>query len=446
MIIFYLFIWLFSFFCLGSLILRIVLPEEKENIKNALSIPLGGGVFSLFVWLFLFLFPGRECIPIFVVSLFSILSWISVNLIPRAKKPHVIFRPVCFILGTSVLLSVLQALPFPVYRHDAMVIWAFKSKVFFYEGARALFHPWRVAAHLRYPWLVPLQQFAFYRLAGCVDDRSVMILFPFYWFSLLYLLWAIMKEENRLLLLAFFAFLPVYFNSEARISSGYMALPLSLYFLSTLYMTVKFDETGKSRYLFLASLFSFFCLFTKDEGILLPFFIISYFIMKRRKKHLCLFLLPFCLLALVWFLIRIRIPGRMDAHYLLYLIYLPGNLYRILRILWEGIKEMLNPVRWSLFFPIVFSLMFLTRHRLLNSFMKIPVLFSIFYLCFSFFIFLIPPWAHYSEQMRVTFYRFLMHIAPSLLWITSYSFHYLGKSPQERGDPQPFSMGHGRET
>jgi hypothetical protein len=245
-----------------------------------LSLALGSGGTGL-LFLHLSLLGLRPTRPL--VAGFCLLVWLATALARRRGRLlpvdfRVALRPgpaAGVLIGVTLLLVLvagIHALAFPFLDWDAFAVWGLKAKVLFHEslGSRpAYFHDLSLSySHLDYPLLVPMLVASEYALGGGVQETAGMLLFPFLFLALALVLHAGLRWKLEpvpaALLTALAMTTPVCLRWAG---AGQADLALALFYAAALIQLARWVEEGRRSDLWLALLFSAFCLHTKNEGL-----------------------------------------------------------------------------------------------------------------------------------------------------------------------------------
>jgi len=208
-----------------------------------------------------------------------------------------------FIACAAVLVFV-DACGQPLFSFDSRATWAYKAKVLYYEGGiygDAFFDPDRLHAKTRYPPLIPFEEAFLALCAGRFEERVFKVVFPFYFLSLILLLFFTLRTRlrrtNAFWAVGLFSTLPgllIFVNGGA--ASGYADVPLAFNFTALVLLLFQWLRTQSHRVLPVAGLFGVLTAFTKMEGVALLLLSLgvtgmaALLILQRRLRTILIFL------------------------------------------------------------------------------------------------------------------------------------------------------------
>ncbi len=318
---------------LGRQILLILTKQIKSPLMRiVLSFGLGTGVLSFLMFLWGLFNISYSFLPWFVTILagIGVLIMFSMGYRPlnvdfkKIKYKIKKFKLLEWFLIVVILFQLgfvfFQSIERPISQMDSLTNWSFKAKTIFLkkQGIFQKKSPWFLGAgaHPNYPMHLPLLLSWSYFWMGEVNDALIGGWFFVYFLMLIlfiyYFLKRFLKREYVLGLIAFLSSIPllVYHGFV-----GYADLALSFYFTLGVGFLNFYLKTKKNFNLILSGIFSGFCIWTKNEGLILfGALIISYliiYLLKEKKvfknikiKKILYFLLPTILISLPWLIFK----------------------------------------------------------------------------------------------------------------------------------------------
>jgi len=355
------------------------LPE-----KLALSYGLGLGAitFQLFIYYFFkirfnVLNITAFWIPVFILGLFFAKSTLAP--LDKSKEKLSLFEKfLLYGISIELFLAFFRAFLRPLESYDSIAMYAMRAKIIFLNGAIppnffneiSLNYP-----HPDYPLLIPLAEAWVYTFLGNLNDLLVKIIFPIYFLSILVIFFFLLKRltsrKPALLFTFLLASIPQ-FNHYATI--GYTDSALGYYyFVGTVFLYLWMREKN-TRFLILSAVFTFFAVWTKNEGIvlclinfILLFLFLAFNFKKRLFKHTLIFTMIIIVLSAPWIITKFTMD--LDNNYMQF-----SNLSlerfssmfnrpdRLRLILYEYQKQFLGPKKWNIFW-IVFFVIFIINFR-----------------------------------------------------------------------------------
>jgi hypothetical protein len=336
----------------------------------------------------------------------------------------------------SSLLVIIDTFSQPLIAFDARSIWGMKTRILYFQQGTYVedfMDSTRLHAHQQYPLLVPLAETFICRFLGQFDDRWGKAIFPGFFLGLQFLFYSTIRQffgrTYSLVGVAMLSGLPIFvIFANGNAASGYVDFPLAYFVTGFMVALLFWDDTGYPGYLWLASLFGAFALFTKNEGIALWAIVVVCFAVwvglssqepLLKLSHLALSSTVTLLLLVPWFGLRCRYVLN-DENYtvLLTLDKLLHGSARLSLVLKAFMREIFfKPHLWNILGILVLATIlvstlksFRARHTI---FLVIPVL----YACLLVLILLVTPW-RVEDLISVSLSRLLMHTAPLLLiWL-----------------------------
>jgi len=264
---------------LGFLVARILLRSGKTSETGYLAFPLGGGFFSLV--LFLLSWVGVPITSTTVLALGLTLVTVAAlyiratqSIFEYSRSTHRAVtqyreRVIFFLLVVLVAISALLAVARSYSTWDAIAIWSIKGYGIAQEETIFAGEQW--GAHgLSYPQNIPLLIASFKLLGGDVLPGS-KLLFPLFYVSLITGSYQFWRHFNSPKIIAglgaiFIASIPVVFEHS---TIGYANLPFATYITLGCYLAIRGIPDKAPRMLVMSgSLFGLAC-WTRPEGIFL---------------------------------------------------------------------------------------------------------------------------------------------------------------------------------
>ncbi len=187
------------------------------------------------------------------------------------------------LIVTAVSLVTVRAVILPMHLADDRGQWGIKAKIFYEERsvyADDFIESHRLIYHSKYPPLVPLMMSFVYMSINRVDDALAKIPFPGFYVALLMLFYAAQRRFasriHSLIFTTVLALQPLFiFDVHGNPASGYADVPLTFYFFGASIALLWWIDKRHKGYLLLAALCITLCIFTKKEGLILWFILIS---------------------------------------------------------------------------------------------------------------------------------------------------------------------------
>jgi 4-amino-4-deoxy-L-arabinose transferase-like glycosyltransferase len=200
---------------------------------------------------------------------------------------------------------------------DALAIWAWKAKVFFFEKLRAfkIDSPLFLGggSHINYPLHLPLLMTWTYFWLGKANDVLVNLIFALYFISLLGLFYFSLRNFlSRQISLIFTMFLSTLPLLNYHGFNAYADLPLTFYFTTSAIFLIRYFQEKRSAWPILAGLFAGLAGWTKNEGLMLAiilFIVFIIYLIKEKKlkanfKHFLFYILSSAFLLLPWLIFK----------------------------------------------------------------------------------------------------------------------------------------------
>ena len=205
-----------------------------------------------------------------------------------------------------IIIGVFTALHIPLlknpYHYDA-VAWVSQSKYLLENGMFSI--PTQDFGH---PYLMFWILAFFYKVLGesVIISHSVILFFSLIAIIMTYLIGKDLFTENIGLLAALFlASQPWFFIVSSWV---YFDIPLTAFFLITMYCFIRFSKTENKKYLWLFALFGSLTTLIKAPGILVSIIPVTYLLFKRKlKKEHLIFIIPLLVFASwsIWHLTKV---------------------------------------------------------------------------------------------------------------------------------------------
>jgi hypothetical protein len=389
-----------SFSVLGFVVLRVVLEAPDRLTSIGLSIPVGSGILTWF--LFIMSWAGIPLTALTCAVVWLLLVGLCLGLLrlgwPRAEV-HRWVRPADqgrldrwvrratwsvfgFLIGLAVFLSVGNAFG----SWDAVAIWASKGLGIVSEKTIFAGEIWG-AWGLAYPLNIPLQ-IGLFQIFGQDLLPLSKVIFPIYLASLgigAYRFWRLQGVGGLLagLGLTFLASVPIFFLHG---TEGYANLPLTAYLVQAVLWGMLGLSTDDRRTLLMSGVLLGLASWTRAEAVgyclaAVVGLTVSFWLAGRRSFHIVWWLAPLAVLAGVWFIFG---WGNVNSSHLggamrtfrsgilggeLHL----RELYLIPRLLYDRAQEL---TRWGFLFEVA-AVLVLARIHMVNP-RRHPVIFSSF--------------------------------------------------------------------
>jgi hypothetical protein len=396
-----------------------------------LSWLLGCGVVSLSLWI-----CGLFCSGLVLQAIVTLLCLILTIIGWRAKRhanakfevprPRTIAE---WILGSIILIEI-AILIFVSFKHtlgwDGLLNWEIKARYAFMNGGTIPSSYYssagRVFSHPEYPLAIPFTELWLYLWMGEPNQFLVKIIFPLFYAAGAPLLALFVSDLSGkrwlgLLIAALLPFVPAVSASLGGIVVGYVDVPLSVLYLAALGYLLLWFKTSDSRFIMVFAAASALLPWTKSEGVILWFVVVSVgFVLsfaKRRFARFSISVVPGLIVILVWrlFLRFIHLWPNSDFVRPSFSA-LRDNIGRLRDIAGILLAELSETSHWSIFWLIVavaivylFASRKLERIALASAVMVPVILYSLTYL-FS-------TWPSYSAHMTSSVPRLLLHVMPA---------------------------------
>lgn len=412
---------IFIFYCIGFAVLQIIKVQLSSAERVGISFGLGSGLvsFQMFVYVLC-------SIPLDVFTL--CLPWIIFLLIYGivASKQVSILLPHYKLSFTSVVLFILIVITImyvffqsqlrPLQAWDAVANWSFLSKATFID--KTIDGEFYQFANFDIPYLVSFQEAFIYFIHGSVIDREVLLIFPFYYISLLFLFYVSVRKflsKNYSLLFTFLlASLPNLLRQAGTYDIGYVDISLAYYMFVSIVLLIHVLDGKKERGLFLLlGIFVGFTTLVKGEGqgfAMTIAFVVTVYLYKTKMLSNVLYFVPGIILFISWK--NYSITQEIPTHYLYSGKVHLSRFFIITRL--YGL-EFINVVRWNFLWMALFvAFLMIIVQKKMNILLSILVLQLFFYMG----IYLYTP-LDVVGHIQGSFDRFLLQISPLALYIVA---------------------------
>lgn len=314
----------------------------------------------------------------------------------------------------------------PLGAFDARMLWTLQARLIFdteaYPSAELL-DPAFVVAHPQYPPLLPLAEALSALAAGSFRERLVRLVPTFFYLSVVAALLAALARNDRRfgpLLAGVYALMPTLILDEhgGAADAGLADIPLSFFVLLSVLLLARAREAEWRDHAVAGHLAALAGLF-KNEGLVLGALLVaSVSFQARRSWRLPLaFAAGWALTLLPWLEVRSALPTVFEEQY--------GEHLNPSRILWgldragAVLGEMLQltflrPNGAGLTWWVV-GLFWLASPGRIARLRDVHLWVVPAYLAAIFVVYLITPWEG-TLQVRLSFARVLLHVAPLALW------------------------------
>ena len=286
--------FLFITFAVGYFLIGLIFNKDGMlllPLKLFLSFPLGFGILSLLLYVWLLVWGSAEQPYILIEvgflivtggayflrgchrSVYPVLRRISLYLRDNLLTPYILLLALLsFFFVISGLSFIKYSLLSPSGAWDAWAMWNMKARFIITAGThwRSIFAPDLGWLHPDYPLLLPLSVVRGWLYTGDTSEIVPILVALIFTLAIPALLWAGLSSINRYAGLMGGAFL---LGSTRLLSYGTSQMadtPLSVYYLAAIIL-VYLSQLRDRSYLFAAGLFAGFSVWTKNEGF--PFVI-----------------------------------------------------------------------------------------------------------------------------------------------------------------------------
>ncbi len=268
--------------------------EKNKPLLYRLALSYGLGVYFITIQIFVYLFIFRLNFSILFFG--SVLLLENILLVFYARKSGVLniaelkvkslklkvklIRGLKIKEAIVILLILIQlififsnALTRPTAAFDSLSMWAYKSKILFYEK-QVDFNPDSFlylggGGHINYPWLVPLSQFWLHETSGTYNDLAVNLIFVLFFISVLILIYYFLKgyldKFKSLIFVFFISTMPLFFYHGF---NAYADLVLSFYILISFMYLFRWLGGRGNKFLIFAGIFFGISFWVKNEAII----------------------------------------------------------------------------------------------------------------------------------------------------------------------------------
>lgn len=341
------------------------------------------------------------------------------------------------LIALETCYNFFRALIKPIEAYDSVAIYGLKAKIIYLAGgipagffnALALnFH----GAHPDYPLLVPLSEAWVYTFLGNFNDILVKAIFPLFYLSFILVFYAALKritENPRLSLLFTFALAVIkQFSDYSTI--GVADLALGIYFGAALfYLYAWMKDNKNTQFLNISFIFSILCAWSKNEGLLLLFILLSLIFLyliprigkipNRVKLHLALYALFAAALCVSWIAFK-HYYGLLNENFDLTMLsagrFITG-LKKLPVIMYEYQKQFFGFKKWNIIW-ILSAVVLLKGFRTAFSGNTRIITAAFFLFGLGYTLMYLFSAVEIAFFVRVTGSRFLLHILPvTVFWM-----------------------------
>lgn len=425
---------LFIIFVAGlGVTLSILSRAGRVNLIEAVCLGwlLGTGTVSLLLWI-----AGMCCSRIFLQAVVTIACLVLGLIGWRARrkanaqlafpKPANITE---WILGIIVVVEI-AVLLFVSFKHtlgwDGLLNWEIKARYAFLNGgtipASYYSSAGRAFSHPEYPLGIPFTELWLYLWMGEPNQFLVKTIFPLFYAACAPLLALLVsrlsgKRWAGLAVASLLPFVPAVSASPGGIIVGYVDIPLSVFYLTSLGYLLLWFKTNDRSYIIVFAAASAVLPWIKSEGIILWAVVVLVGLgLSFAKNRLAQFLIavaPGLLVIFGWRLylklVHISLPSDFARPSLSLLRENAGRMGEILAIL---LAEMSETEHWSIFWLLTaVALVYLSASRKLEklalaSAVIVPALLYAL-------IYLFSTWPSYSAHMTSSFPRLVLQVMPT---------------------------------
>ncbi len=435
---------------LGYVIVSIIYKSECIALSECmgLSIAIGAGTMSSILFWFSLagLAPSRIVISLIAIMVFGLFliekrfHWL-VKIKPiNCTIPNFNINYILLIFPLTLLFFLffavcIHAIGFPLYEWDAFSIWGLKAKVLYYESLASrpdYFYDVSLSySHLDYPLGVPFIIAGLYSILGTVNDQWGKIIFPFFFLSFILILYCGFRWKLDRVKALYLVVITAGTGGAIRwAGSGNTDLVLALFYGGGIYYLLRWLDEGERAHLILAILFSYFCAFTKNEGIALGIinmfmmFVFSIVVLRDRRLWISLgfFSVGYFLLLLPWLVWVHDIPQSHENYIDRFQIQVVlQNLHRLKIIIPEMVTHMTLLKYWGGIWSFVIIFAMLGRNAFRHGVVIAAWLLFALHIGMYIFIYIIIP-LDIRYVLSVNLDRLLLHIIPAAGFIIS--FHW----------------------
>ncbi len=425
-------------FVVGYALLCVVCEDRRRPLVEVLALcpSLGAGMVALL----LFCASLLGCKPSRGVLVLIFLGAVACVALRRRSLPfpvvpavagrrplHLILIAASLLIFASVLaITIGEALLMPLWEIDSFMIWMYKAKVFHSQDILSTdyFRSLSLSySHLDYPLLVPFLVSGLYAAAGQVDDSIGKLVFPFLFASFFCLgvtafRWRLAAVPAVMLATLMMTLPPVTHWT----SSGTADVVLTLFYLGQLYYTVKFIEERRREDMVFAILFTVFCAFTKNEGMvlcLINILVFAYFRMsggagdRKGVRDVVVYAAATLILLAPWLLFdsilpqtHENYPARMNIPTFL------DNMARLPTVVCLFIGQFLQVFRWSGLWLILIAVAVIGRPAYRFAATRAVWMLFICHLALYVFVFVVSPFEP-RHLASMSLERLILHTVPA---------------------------------
>lgn len=400
--------------------------EDMEKLPYSFGLGAGLVAFQLYIYSRLTIEWGvlSVIVPwVFFIIVARFFNKLQFKLTTKKIKVRFFAKVVILLIFLLVLYVFAESIVRPLTSWDGWSSWLFRAKMFSMENgveAKLFFY-----VPTEYPVLVSLMSSFIYLLMGAIDDRAVLLLYPFFYLFLGSMFFISLKKHLGMQMSILFAFL--LFSTQnlirhsGRFEAGQADVILAFYVFATIMLFLLYEKSRDFRNLLLLQSFLAITALIKDEGAFFALFIeviLAYFVIKMKAyRHLVAFIL-FFFPFVEWqfyktFLDLPKVPSYIQYSY---------HMERIPIILSEFIKEFANLSNWNFLWPAFFISFFCYvlcyKKNMQLLFLHFTVIFQLGIYA-GVFLFTSPdPIYHIPNVINRTF----LHLAPLALFAVGMTY------------------------
>lgn len=410
------------FYVIGFLIFSLCRLPLNFIEKTAYAFGLGGGIVSVQMFLYIHmsvpLYPIAIVLPWIIVILFYGILVSNTVRINKLSRGSWVQYSLLFLIFCNIFYVFVESQLRPLQSWDAVSHWSFLSKAVFTLGT--LDGAFYRFANFDVPYLISFQEAFVYLLNKSVTDKTVLILFPFYFLNIIFLFYTSVRKfltkQSSLFFTFLLASLPNLLRQAGTYDIGYVDIALAYYVFASVMLFLQFVK-GNRNVLWILSFFLGFSSIVKGEGqAFLGIMTVLLFIhIFKQKKYFDIYkLIPGLIIYLSWkyFALVQGVPV-----HTFYSGSFEINRLPLLTSLF--VTEFANLIRWNLLWIgfTVGSIILLFKKNF-----SIVLIILMLQLVFYMGIYLYTPYEPRSH-VQGSLDRFLLQISPLAMYLTALSFN-----------------------
>ncbi len=322
-----------------------------------------------------------------------------------------------------ILYVLFEAQLRPLYAWDGWSIWLYKAKIFFIDQGINPSHT--VYFQNSYPYLLNLIIAFIYNIIGYVDDKSVLLLYPFFYISTGTLLFSSLQKCIGTTKALVFTF--IFFSTQnvirhaGRWEAGYADLPLGYFIFSSVLLLINYLSKKSQNILILLNLFLLMTSSIKNEGFYFSIIIeiiLLIAIVKSKKIKNIFFQLIWLVPILIWEIYK-KIYNSYPDYLFDKTIIHPT---RIFVIIFYMLKESLNIQNWNILwvlFGIAFAVFLFNFKKSLLLLVYCIIFLQLLLYIAAFMLSPYDPKIHIPNVMD----RLFLHIVPLALFASALAIY-----------------------